>query len=242
MSTTAFLNGRVRLRQLPDGYRAGVDAVLLAAALGLERGGQAVEFGCGAGAALLCAGALWPQAQLLGIEADPAAFALASANVAAAGFGPRVAVLAGDALAVAPAGQDLAFANPPFFDDPTQLRAPAPGKTAAFFNEAGIGAWLEAMVRSVRSRGQVVLIHRADALPAILAAFGALPVGAVRVLPILPFADAPAKRVLVSARLQVKTPFQLLSPLVLHDRSSDAKYTPQAEAVLRGDVTLRLGP
>ena len=216
--------------------------MLLAAALGLEQGGQAVEFGCGAGAALLCAATLWPNARFLGIEADAAAHALACANVAAGGFADRVQVAAGDALAVAPRDQDLAFANPPFFDDPAALRGPAPGKTAAWLNQAGIGAWVAAMVKAVRPRGKIVLIHRADAVPALLAACAAEPVGALRLRPIQPFADAPAKRVLLSARVQAKTPFQLLPPLVLHDRGSGAKYSAEAEAVLRGDSTLRLDP
>ena len=37
------------------GYRAGMDAVLLAASLAAREGGAIAEAGCGAGAALLCA-------------------------------------------------------------------------------------------------------------------------------------------------------------------------------------------
>ena len=41
-----LLDGQVLLRQGADGYRAGMDAVLLAAAIDARPGNQLVEFGC----------------------------------------------------------------------------------------------------------------------------------------------------------------------------------------------------
>jgi tRNA1(Val) A37 N6-methylase TrmN6 len=52
-----------------------------------------------------------------------------------------------------------------------------------------------------------------------------------------PFADQPAKRVLVRAVKTGKAPLMLLPALVLHDRS-EAKHTAQAEAILRGEAAL----
>ena len=47
----AFLGGRLRLRQLKTGHRAGHDAMLLAAATSARRGARVVDFGAGVGAA-----------------------------------------------------------------------------------------------------------------------------------------------------------------------------------------------
>jgi tRNA1(Val) A37 N6-methylase TrmN6 len=58
------------------------------------------------------------------------------------------------------------------------------------------------------------------------------------VRPVQPFADAPAKRVLVRARRGGRAPLVLLPPLVLHDRAGAAKHTAEAEAVLRGEAAL----
>ena len=54
---------------------------------------------------------------------------------------------------------------------------------------------------------------------------------------IQPFADAPAKRVLVRAIKTGKAPLRLLPPLVLHDRDG-GKHTPETEAILRGQAAL----
>ena len=49
------LDGQVRLRQAARGYRAGLDAALLAAACDAQAGARVLEAGCGVGAALLAA-------------------------------------------------------------------------------------------------------------------------------------------------------------------------------------------
>ena len=50
-----LLGGRVILRQPSRGYRAGLDAALLAAACDAAPGGRVIEAGCGAGAVLMTA-------------------------------------------------------------------------------------------------------------------------------------------------------------------------------------------
>ena len=49
----ALLGGRIRLRQPAKGYRAGMDAALLAAAVDAAPGQRVLEAGCGAGAVLM---------------------------------------------------------------------------------------------------------------------------------------------------------------------------------------------
>jgi tRNA1(Val) A37 N6-methylase TrmN6 len=52
------------------------------------------------------------------------------------------------------------------------------------------------------------------------------------VYPLWPGCDRPAKRVIVQARRGVATPLRLAPGLVLHE--ADGRYTPAADAVLRG--------
>ena len=57
------------------------------------------------------------------------------------------------------------------------------------------------------------------------------------VYPIRPRTDAPARRVLVRARKGSRGPLVLLRGLDLHDRS-DAKFTPEADAIFRGEAVI----
>lgn len=234
------LDGRIGLRQPARGYRAGVDAALLAAACDARAGQRVIEAGCGAGAALLAAAARRPDARFVGVERDPAALALARGNIARNGLEARVEAVAGDvALRFSGLGLpafDAAMANPPFFDDANALRGPAAERRGAWMADDGLAAWIGFLSKAVREGGTITLIHRADRLADILGLL-APKAGSVQVRPVLPFADQPAKRVLVRAIKTGKAPMRLLPPLVLHDREG-GKHTPQAEAILRGEAAL----
>lgn len=237
-----ILGGRVLLRQPAKGYRAGLDAALLAAACDAGPDDLVLDAGCGVGAVMMAAAAQRPGARFVGLERDPEAVVLAQANVDANNLADRTLVLRGDIAgaelrsALAGATCDAALCNPPFFDDPAQLRAPHPAKSGAWMADEGLGAWVRLLTRSVREGGTLTLIHRADRLADLLALL-ASKTGSVQVRPVHPFADAPANRVLVRAVKTGKAPLRLLPPLVLHERGG-AKHAPRVEAILRGEADL----
>ncbi|WP_409418304.1 tRNA1(Val) (adenine(37)-N6)-methyltransferase [Phenylobacterium sp.] len=240
VSEDHLLGGRVLLRQGARGYRAGMDAALLAAACDASEGARVLEAGCGAGGALLAAAVRRPGASFLGVERDAAAAALARLNAQANGLQDRVEIVEGDVatpfkrLALQPF--DAVMANPPFFDDPGALRAPTPEKLGAWMADGGLAAWIGFLSKAVREGGSITVIHRADRLADILALL-APKAGSFQIRPIHPHADAPAKRVLVRALKTGKAPLQLLPALVLHPREG-AKHTDEAEAILRGEAAL----
>lgn len=235
-----LLNGRVLLRQPARGYRAGMDAALLAAACDAPAGARVLEAGCGAGGALLAAAFRRPEAVFTGVERDGAAAALARESVALNGFGGRVEIVGGDVQAGFHALGlpvfDAVMANPPFFDDPNALLAPAEEKSGAWMADGGLEAWTGFLIKAVREGGTITVIHRADRLGDLLSLLGRK-AGSFRVRPIHPFADAPAKRVLLRAVKTGKAPLTLLPPLVLHDREG-GKHSAEAEAILRGEAAL----
>lgn len=236
-----LLDGRVLLRQPARGYRAGLDAALLAAACDARPGQRVIEAGCGPGGALLAAAARLPQTAFVGVERDAAALALARENIALNGFGDRVEAVEGD-VARRFAGLDLepfdaAMTNPPFFDDPGSLRAPAPERRAAWMSDDGLEAWCGFLLKAVREGGAITVIHRADRLADLLALL-ADKAGSFQIRPVHPFADEPAKRVLVRAIKTGKAPLRLLPPLVLHDRDAAATHRPEVEAILRGEAAV----
>lgn len=238
-SRATLHDGRLSLDQPVRGYRAGLDAVLLAAALDLAPGAHACEFGCGAGAALLCAARLNDGARFTAIEQDAAMAALAVRNAALNGLEARIDILTGDALTLAGAERfDAVFFNPPFFDDETRLRPPSAEKRAAWISEAPLADWIAAGLKALRPRGQIALIHRADRLADILAGLQGR-AGAIAVLPIHPHEGEPAKRVIVRAVKASRAPLRLLSGLVVHTRGAE-RFTPEASAIFSGEARLAL--
>src|SRR5262245_44871055 len=96
-----FLGGRLRLLQPAKGFRAGLDAVLLAAAtdIATDRGVRVLDAGAGVGTAGLCLAARVAAAQVTLLELVPALAALARANVARNQLSDRVQVIEADVCA-----------------------------------------------------------------------------------------------------------------------------------------------
>ena len=234
----SLLDGQVRLHQFADGYRAGMDAVLLAAALDARPGEQVVEFGCGAGAVLLCAASRLEGVSFTGHEKDDRAARLAGDNIALNDLTDRITLRTGDIVQLRQThSADQVVFNPPFFDDPKALRAPKEGKQAAWLSgSAPLGIWVQAAARTLKAKGRLTLIHRADKLADILAALEKS-FGSVIIKPIQPRDGQPAKRVIVTARIGGRAPLQLLAPLVLHEGEA---FTAEADAILRGRAVVTL--
>lgn len=227
-----LLGGKVRLRQPAKGYRAGADAILLAAAVEASSGETLIEAGTGAGAALLAAARFLPGVRFVGIERDPDMALLARENAALNLMADRVEIVEGDALSPGPVF-DGVFTNPPF-DDEVSAQEPHPARRGAYLSEASVDDWIKALSNRLSGGAMLTLIQRAQHLPAILAALeGRL--GGIEILPLRPQADLPAKRILVRARKGGRAPLRLLKGLDLHDRSG-AKFTPEADAIFRGEA------
>jgi tRNA1(Val) A37 N6-methylase TrmN6 len=233
VSEDRLVDGRVRLLQPVEGYRAAIDPVFLAAAVPAGPGDRVLDAGCGVGAAALCLAVRVAECRIIGLELDPAAFELAKRNIALNGLEGRVEAMQGDIAAppprLAPGSFDHVMANPPYLAEGTR---PTDSGRATAHMEGGVGldAWVRACLVMLRPRGWLALVHRADRLDALLAALRDR-TGEIAVLPLWPMRDRPAKRVLIRARKGVGGPTALLPGLVLHE--PDGRYTPAAEAILR---------
>jgi len=228
-----FLDGRLVLRQSKRGYRAGADAMLLAAAV--APAGSLMEAGCGPGAALLAVALRLPGVKIVGLERDKAAAALARQNVVANGLEDRVSVVEGDVFGNIPSVYEGVFFNPPFAAV-GEGSSPRVEKRDAYLTEHPLDAWIARLSNHLTGGGLLTLIHRADKVGEILASMNGR-LGAVTVYPVRPAADAPASRVLVRGVKGSRAPVTLLRGIDLHD-GSGAKFTPEADAIFRGRASL----
>lgn len=232
-----FLDGAVTVVQPTRGYRAGMDAVLLAASLAAKDGESLAEAGCGSGAALLCAAHRLAGCAFTGFEREADALVRAGQGVAANGMAGRISLHAHD-VAERPADLqnrfDQSFCNPPFFD-PAAVRPPAPGKEAAYLAETPLKAWVLFLHHITKPGGRITLIHRAAAMVEVLELLGPR-TGEIEVLPIRPAPGSPAGRILVRGRKGLRRgPVTLYDGLALHD-AAGGPVSRRASAALKGGV------
>ncbi|MET4632178.1 tRNA1(Val) (adenine(37)-N6)-methyltransferase [Kaistia defluvii] len=245
----AFLGGMVEAIQPARGHhRSGLDAVILAAAMGAVARGRIIDMGAGAGVAGLSLAARAPGASLVLAEREAELLACAERALkrpANAGFADRVEVvgvdlLAGDArkaAALLPESFDHALMNPPFHDKGRVRASPDDFRARAHVLEAGgLDDWFRAAAALVRQQGTLAAILPADRLPAVLAACEGR-FGGLAVLPLHPRAGEPASRVLVRGTKGSRAAMRLLPGLFLHGSTGSA-YLAGPAAILREGASI----
>lgn len=242
----AFLGGALRVLQPRKGYRAGIDAVLLAAGIP-DTAGRVLDVGAGVGVAGLCVARRITAAHVVLLEREPELARLGAENIRRNDLLGRVRVIEGSVqasgaelaqLGLAPESFEHVMANPPFHALEKGTRSDEPLKDAAHaMGERGLAAWARFFARMSAPGGTATVIHKAEALASILSAFEGK-FGALQVLPIHARAGEPAIRVIVRGVKGSRAPLAILPRFVLHGNAQ--AFTPEAEAILRRGAPLNL--
>ncbi|MEQ8451341.1 MAG: methyltransferase [Nitratireductor sp.] len=245
----AFHRGRFFVVQPAcSGHRAGMDAMMLAAAVPAGFAGRLADLGAGAGAAGLAVLSRCGSAQAVLVEREPdmAAFAEKSLALAQnAALAARAQVLVADVTLSGEARQaaglkdnsfDFAIMNPPFNRDRDRATPHALKRAAHVMQDDTIERWLRTAAAIVRPRGGLGLIARPDSISAILTALEGR-FGAAEIRPIHPRADAMAIRVVVRAVRGARKMPAIAPPLFLHETGSGG-FSAQADAINNGKGAL----
>jgi tRNA1(Val) A37 N6-methylase TrmN6 len=252
LTDDAFLGGGLRILQPAQGYRAGLDAVLLAAACGAKtgEGARVLDAGAGVGVAGLCIARRITDALVTLVEREPVLVEVARQNAARNDLKERVRILELDiaegGAAInrareADAGVDAGafthvIANPPYFAEGRGTRPPADLKAAAHqMAEGTLDQWCRFLATAAANDGLVTVIHRAEALGALLDGLSRR-FGALRVLPLHSRVGTAAHRIIVQGRKGSRAPLSLHQGLVLHGDGN--AFVPAIDAVLRDGAAL----
>jgi tRNA1(Val) A37 N6-methylase TrmN6 len=230
------------------GHRAGVDAMMLAAAVPASFAGKLADFGAGAGAAGLAVASRCPKAEVVLVEnsAEMAHFASQTLeHERNAHLRGRASVLVADVTltgrarekaGLADASFDYVIMNPPFNaakDRPT----PDTLKQKAHVMEDGLfDAWIRSAAAVTKPRGGLAIIARPVSLAPILAALSGR-FGSAEIMPVHARIDTPAIRIVVRAKRASRGALVLKPPLILHDGPGDG-FSPHANAINNGKAAL----
>lgn len=244
----AFHRGKFYLVQPKRGHRAGMDAMMLAAAVPSNFAGQLADFGAGAGAAGLAVAARCSAASVTLVENAPemAVFAgLTLSHPLNSALQERARFLQADiglvgkkrvAAGLADNAYDFVIMNPPF-NAAVDRRSPDALRQSAHVMEDGLlEAWIRSAAAVVRPRGGLAVIARPQSIGPLLAAMAGR-FGAARLLAIHPRADAAAIRIVVRAVRGARGALSLEPPLILHQLGSD-RFSAHADDINNGRASL----
>jgi tRNA1(Val) A37 N6-methylase TrmN6 len=245
----AFHRGDFFLVQPRKGHRAGMDAMMLAAAVPSGFSGRLADLGAGAGAAGLAVASRCENAKVVLIERseEMADFARRSiAHEANARIAGRAEILVADVTLTGRARQqagladrmfDFAIMNPPFNAGADRASPDALRRSAHVMeDDALFERWLRTASAILRPRGGFALIARPQSLPVILAAMEGR-FGGASIKPILPRPDEAAIRIVVRATRGSRAGLSLMPALSIHEADGE-RFSAQTDAITNGRATL----
>lgn len=253
LSKDAFLGGALEILQPRSGYRAGLDAVLLAAAAPVRAGSRerVLDAGSGVGVVGLCVARRVADARVTLAEIEPELLALARDNVVRNDLNDRVQVVQVDVAkggasfegvteAEFPAGSFAhVLANPPYLEAGTGTVPGNPLKASAHqMVRGGLDAWIRFLAAGAASDGSATVIYPADRLAALVTSMEGR-FGALKVFPVFPRHNSAATRIIVQGVKGSRAPLQVLCGIVLHDDGN--AFRPDVQQILRHGAALRLG-
>ncbi len=241
----AFHRGRFFLVQPAGrGHRAGMDAMMLAAAVPSAFKGRLADFGAGAGAAGLavlsrCAGA---EAVLVELAEEMAAFADTTlGHPGNAHLGDRASVLRADVTLSGSARRnaglvdrsfDFVVMNPPFNAVEDRATPDALRRQAHVAEEGLFENWLRSAAAVLKPTGGVALIARPEQLRKILDALDGR-FGSAEMIAVQPRPQAAAIRIVIRAWRGARGKFSVLPPLVMHEGAGNG-FSARADLVCNG--------
>jgi tRNA1Val (adenine37-N6)-methyltransferase len=171
----SLFGGRLKLSQPArgSGYRANVDAILLAAFAHRKgaRAKLALDLGAGAGAVGLSILYLGAAERMVFVEQNQRLAGLCSSNVLANQFGDRARVMAGvvaaSLTAIDPSllhACDLVVANPPYFSSSKGGQVPLAPDDRARARHGELLPFLRAAAEALGRRGRACVVYPSEAL------------------------------------------------------------------------------
>ena len=232
-----LLDKKVKILQPIDGYRASSDAVLLSAMPDNNiKNARILDVGSGTGAVSLCLAHRLQKnnVQIIGLELqeDLAKLSAQSAIINNFDFVRFYQADIRQKLNIseyAYCSFDVVVSNPPYSEH--DMPSPNMSKaTAHNHHNFDLEHWLAFCLKSLKPFGRLYMVNRVEALPDICAYLHGK-AGNIEILPIYSKANQIAKRIIISAQKDSKTPCKILPPFIVHD--GNGKYTDESEEILR---------
>lgn len=241
----AFHRGRFFLVQPAGrGHRAGMDAMMLAAAVPSAFKGRLADFGAGAGAAGLAVLSRCVEAEAVLVELAEEMAAFADTTLGHPGnahLGDRASVLRADVTLAGSARQsagltdrsfDFVVMNPPFNATEDRATPDALRRQAHVMGEGLFENWLRSAAAVLKPNCGVALIARPEQLRKILDALDGR-FGSAEMIAVHPRPQAAAIRIVVRAWRGARGKLSILPPLVMHEESGNG-FSARADLVCNG--------
>lgn len=213
----------MRILQKKDGFRFGMDAVLLADFARVEARDAAADFGTGTGILPLLLLGRGKGAHIDALEIQEDMADMARRTMAINGLTERVAIHAlpveeADTV-LSPCSLDAIVCNPPYGMPGTTLLNPSDRlRLARHQGEKGLSGWFAMAYRLLRGKGRLALVYPAPRMLEIMDDLQKAHLIPKRFRLVYPYAHKPANLVLIEAMKDARPMLHPEPPLIVYEK------------------------
>ena len=228
-----LINKQIKVLQPVKGYRVSTDAIFLSSLIhNLKADEKILDVGSGTGGISLCLAHRFPQNQIYGLELQPELAELSNSSAQINNF-VNLTYLNHDIrekkCPLAFCSFDRVATNPPYSDH--DMPSPNHSKATAH-NHSGINlsGWLQFCLKMLKPFGYLYMINRVEALNETIE-FLKGKAGNIQIIPIYSKPGQDAKRIMIIAQKESKTPTKILPPFYVF--GEDNEHTAKTHQILR---------
>lgn len=238
------LNKRLKLYQVPGGFRTSMDSVMLAAACPALSGQSILDLGCGVGSAGLCVLKRVKGTTLTGVDIQDDHIDVAKKNAQINSFEDRSTWLCSDLREASDFGMhDHVIANPPYKDAGGYIHSPSHAKAKAmghFEDGQTLQHWVTCAWHHIKGQGSLTMIHEAGQTDMLIHTLfspkGGRRFGSIEIIPLYPKENVEAKRVIIRAYKHKKSAAKIHHGIIMHKENGE--YSEHANSILREMLAL----
>ena len=216
-----LLDGCLKIKQSPSGYRYSADAVAIADFAKIHPNDRILDLGAGCGIISLILASRHPEVSIYGVEILKEQVDIGRQNVSDNGMTDRVTILHQDIKTLSPAltsgPVDVAISNPPHIKKASGRTNPNP-QTAVARHE--IQVTLEDIInaarRMLRPAGRLIMVYPAGRMADIITHMRQAKIEPKTLTVVYTKPDTPARRILIEGVKGGRPGITITRPLIVH--------------------------
>ena len=231
--------GGLHLIQSREGYRFSLDAVLLSFFPELVEVRKVVDLGTGNGVIPLLLSVRSPHVKIYGVEIQDSMVDRAKRTISYNKLQNRIEIMQGDIReiekTICPQRADLVISNPPFWKKGQgKINTNSERAIARHELRVEMPEIVKAAAYSLKPEGSFCLIHRANRLPEIIAAFSRNRLAVNRLRMVHSHINREAKMILIEGKKAGKKGLRILPPLIIYEKTGE--YSSELRQIYRFGV------
>ena len=226
LTTDAFFDGRLHIKQGASGYRFSIDAIVLAHHTDMRAGERVLDLGTGCGIIPLILAYRYPDIHAYGVEIQEELADLAVSNVNANHMQNRITVLCRDMRDLKPhmigGPVDVIVCNPPYRKPNSGRLNPDPQRAVARHEiKVSLIDVLQTAQRMLRTAGRFITIYTAERIVELFSQMRLAGIEPKSMRSIHSQLNTEAKLILVDGIKGARPGTRLGSPLIIYDTNGE---------------------